>query len=94
MHWNIKENPDSKKVAHLAKVLNIEPLLAKLLILRGVETYDQAKTFFRPDLNNLHDPFLMKDMDLAVNRIEKSITNKETIMIFGDYDVMVPLLFL
>lgn len=87
MHWNIKENPDSKKIAHLAKVLNIELLLAKLLILRGIETYDQAETFFRPNLKDLHDPFLMKDMDLAVNRIEKAIKNKETIMIFGDYDV-------
>jgi single-stranded-DNA-specific exonuclease len=58
-----------------------------LLIQRGIETYDQAKTFFRPSLDDLHNPYLMKDMDKAVERIEKAIANNENIMVFGDYDV-------
>ncbi|MCF6350153.1 MAG: single-stranded-DNA-specific exonuclease RecJ [Flavobacteriaceae bacterium] len=87
MRWNVKEEPNPEKVISLAKTLNIDILLAKLLVLRNVETYDQAKAFFRPNLKQLHDPFLMKDMNLAVSRIEKAIINKENIMVFGDYDV-------
>ncbi|MEE9349260.1 MAG: single-stranded-DNA-specific exonuclease RecJ [Flavobacteriaceae bacterium] len=87
MRWNIKETPQNKITSHLSKVLNVEPVIAKLLALRGIETYDEAKTFFRPNLANLHNPFLMKDMDVAVNRIEKAIKNSENIMVFGDYDV-------
>jgi len=86
MRWSIKE-PNPKKVISLAKALQIDILLAKLLVIRNIEIYDQAKTFFRPNLDQLHDPFLMKGMDLAVNRIEKAIKNKENIMVFGDYDV-------
>ncbi len=87
MRWNIKPEPNSEKVTHLSKAINVEYVIAKLLVLRGVETYDEAKTFFRPKLTDLHNPFLMKDMDIAVNRIEKAIANNETILIFGDYDV-------
>ena len=87
MRWTIKPKPDSDKVNHLSKVLNVETFVASLLIQRGIETFDQAKKFFRPNLNDLHDPFLMKDMDKAVVRIETAIANNENILIFGDYDV-------
>ncbi len=87
MRWNLTEEPKSEKVAHLSKVLNVSPTISKLLLNRGIETYEQARTFFRPNLADLHDPFLMKDMDLAVQRIEKAMKSNENIMIYGDYDV-------
>ena len=87
MRWNIVANPEEKKVKHLAKELNVTPLVSKLLVNRGIETYQQAKTFFRPDIHDLHDPFLMKDMDLAIARIEKAMANNENMMVYGDYDV-------
>jgi single-stranded-DNA-specific exonuclease len=87
MRWNLKEEPNPLKIEKLAKELQVENTIAKLLVLRNIETYDAAKTFFRPSLDDLHDPFLMKDMDLAVQRIENAIANNENIMVFGDYDV-------
>ncbi len=87
MRWTIKPKPDSEKVNHLAKALNVETFVASLLIQRGIETFDQAKQFFRPNLHDLHNPYLMKDMDKAVERIEKAIENNENILVFGDYDV-------
>ncbi len=87
MRWTLREKPNSNKIKTLAKQLNIDTALATLLVQRGVETFDEAKAFFRPDLLNLHNPFLMKDMDKAVNRIEKAIANKEKILVYGDYDV-------
>jgi len=87
MRWKVKEEPNTDKVNKLSKALDIDTTIAKLLVLRGIETYDEAKNFFRPNLGGLHNPFLMKDMDLAVNRIEKAIANNENIMVFGDYDV-------
>ncbi len=87
MRWTIKPKPAQEQVNQLAKELNVESLVATLLIQRGITTFDQAKTFFRPSLDHLHDPFLMKDMDLAVNRIEQAIANEENILVFGDYDV-------
>ena len=87
MRWKIKPVPDSEKVDHLSKVLQIDLNLAKLLAQRNIKTFEQAKHFFRPSLKDLHDPFLMKDMDLAVERIEQAINNKENILIYGDYDV-------
>lgn len=87
MHWNIKPVPESSKVAHLKKVLGIPEKIAYLLVQRGVETYDQAKDFFRPDLAKLHDPYLMKDMELAVERLVKAIRSGEHILVYGDYDV-------
>ncbi len=87
MRWTIKPKADPEKAAMLASVLQCEKLIAELLIQRGIETFDDAKKFFRPSLNDLHDPYLMKDMDLAVARIEKAISSEEKIMIFGDYDV-------
>jgi single-stranded-DNA-specific exonuclease len=87
MRWTIKPKPSQDKVNLLAKALNVESFVASLLIQRGIETFDDAREFFRPTLNDLHDPFLMKDMDLAVSRIEKAIANNENILVFGDYDV-------
>ncbi len=87
MRWTLKPKPDTSIVNTLAETLNIDRMIASLLVQRGIETYDQAKKFFRPSLEDLHDPFLMKDMDLAVSRIEKAIANDENIMVYGDYDV-------
>lgn len=87
MRWTLKPKPSKEKIQHLAQALNITPFIASLLIQREVETYEQARQFFRPNLADLHNPFLMKDMDKAVVRIEKAIANKENILIFGDYDV-------
>lgn len=85
--WVLQNEGDSAKVEHLSKVLNIDHNLSNLLVQRGITTYEEAKEFFRPELSQLHDPFLMKDMDSAVNRIEMAIQRNEKIMIYGDYDV-------
>lgn len=87
MRWNIKPNPEPELVSQLATELKISKLIASLLVQRGITTFNQAKQFFRPSLNDLHDPYLMKDMDKAVHRIEKAIANQENILVFGDYDV-------
>src|SRR5690606_16131906 len=87
MRWNFKPLPDPEKTADLASVLNIHPVLASLLVQRGIETFDEAKAFFRPSLDDLHDPYLMKDMAKAVSRIERAIEKGENILVFGDYDV-------
>lgn len=85
--WIIKKEGASAVVEHLANVLNIDLNLANLLAQRGVTNFDEAKTFFRPELSQLHDPFLMKDMDKAINRIEMAVQRDEKILIYGDYDV-------
>ena len=87
MRWTIKSKPEKEKVQKLQSELQIDELIATLLLQRGVENYDQAKTFFRPSLKDLHNPYLMKDMDKAVARIETAIANEENILVFGDYDV-------
>lgn len=87
MRWTIKPIPSEDKIKHLAKALNVEEFVAQLLVQRGIETYEDAKLFFRPSLEHLHDPYLMKDMDKAVLRIEKAIANQERMLVFGDYDV-------
>jgi single-stranded-DNA-specific exonuclease len=87
MRWTLKTKPSKDKVKHLAQALNVEDFVATLLIQRGIETFEDAKNFFRPSLEHLHDPFLMKDMDKAVARIELAIENQENILVFGDYDV-------
>lgn len=87
MRWTIKPKPEQKEIDSLANALGVENLVAQLLIQRGVSTYAEAKKFFRPQLSDLHDPFLMKDMDVAVKRIEEAIANGENILVFGDYDV-------
>ena len=87
MRWNLKSKPEKEKVQALQNALQVDEIIATLLVQRGIETYDQAKTFFRPTLEDLHNPYLMKDMDKAVFRIEKAIANNENILVFGDYDV-------
>ncbi len=87
MRWTIKQKPSEDKIKHLAQALNVEDFVATLLIQRGIETFEDAKNFFRPSLEHLHDPFLMKDMDKAITRIELAIENQENILVFGDYDV-------
>lgn len=87
MRWTIKPKPKQKDIDDLAKALKVDDLVAQLLLQRGISTYEEAKNFFRPQLEGLHDPFLMKDMDIAVNRIEEAIANGENILVYGDYDV-------
>ena len=82
-----EKNIDSKAVKHLSSELKINTLLSEMLVRRNIKTYDEAKSFFRPKFEDLHDPFLMKDMDVASKRISQAITNKESLMVFGDYDV-------
>lgn len=87
MRWTIKPNPEPSKIKQLSHALKVEPSIAVLLLQRGIETYTQAKHFFRPSLDDLHDPFLMTDMDKAVARLETAISEGELIMVYGDYDV-------
>ncbi|MFT4834255.1 MAG: single-stranded-DNA-specific exonuclease [Marinoscillum sp.] len=85
--WVFRETPQGESLSNLANELNIEGELAALLVQRGVTDFDIARTFFRPSLSGLHDPFLMKDMDKAVNRLSEAIFSSEKILIYGDYDV-------
>ncbi|MDX9892586.1 MAG: single-stranded-DNA-specific exonuclease RecJ [Bacteroidales bacterium] len=85
--WIISELPDSNEVEKLSGILNIEKPLASLLLQRGIKTKEEALDFFEPKIENLHDPFLMADMDKAVDRLSKAIINNEKILIYGDYDV-------
>ncbi|WP_299521850.1 single-stranded-DNA-specific exonuclease RecJ [uncultured Lutibacter sp.] len=87
MRWTLKSEINPQITSKLAQELGVENTIAKLLVNRGIETFEQAKDFFRPNLNNLHNPYLMKDMDCAVSRIEKAISEGENILIYGDYDV-------
>jgi single-stranded-DNA-specific exonuclease len=84
--WNILQD-DKTITADLQKSLNIHPVLCKILSQRGINSFDSAKNFFRPQLSRLHDPWLMKDMDKAVDRILAALDTKEKILVFGDYDV-------
>lgn len=85
--WIVKDEADPAKVSKLSAALNVDTKIANLLVQRGIETYEQARIFFRPEISDLHNPFDMKDMDLAVKRLERAIDNKEKILIYGDYDV-------
>ncbi len=85
--WNLKTLPDEKDIQELSDVINTNPIISALLIQRGISNFEEAKTFFRPSLEQLHDPFLMKDMDIAVDRLSTAIRDKEKILIYGDYDV-------
>lgn len=87
MRWTIKSKPEKQKVQALQNALEVDEIIATLLIQRGIETFEEARSFFRPTLDDLHNPYLMKDMDKAVNRIENAIANNENILVFGDYDV-------
>ena len=85
--WIIAKDVDKQLVKSLSESLGIDEKLAILLVQRGITNFDEAKDFFRPSLEHLHDPFLMKDMDKAVDRLQKAITDGEKILIYGDYDV-------
>lgn len=87
MRWTLKPKPDLSKIETLQQALQVDPIVATVLIERGIKTFDEAKKFFRPSLKDLHNPFLMKDMDKAVARIEEAIANQENILVYGDYDV-------
>jgi single-stranded-DNA-specific exonuclease len=87
MRWTLKPKPEASKQAQLKEALQVDDVVASLLLQRGIENYEDAKTFFRPSFSDLHNPFLMKDMDKAVERIETAILQNENILVFGDYDV-------
>ena len=80
--WKIKENGHFDDIARLAQELNIDNILATLLIQRGINTFSKAKAFFRPELSNLYDPFLMNDMEKAVERLHSAISNQEKILVY------------
>ena len=84
--WCIKKAND-RIVKRLAEDLKTSEIIAHLLVLRGINSFEEAKVFFRPMLENLHDPFLMKNMQSAVNRLSSAIKNNEKILVYGDYDV-------
>ena len=85
--WVVKPQGDPATAAMLAAALRISPVLANLLVQRGIDTVEKAEKFFKPSLADLHDPFLMKDMEKAVERVERAVANQEKIMVYGDYDV-------
>ena len=85
--WLYKPIPEKEKIDALSKSININQYLAAILIQRGIETFEEAKKFFTPSLDDLHDPFLMKDMGRAVERIKLAIDRREKILVYGDYDV-------
>lgn len=88
MKWTLRHQPANEMlIKRLSAELNVSMLVASLLVNRGIKTFNEAKIFFRPQLSMLHDPFLMKDMDKAVSRLNKAINNKEKVLIYGDYDV-------
>ncbi|PZD77404.1 single-stranded-DNA-specific exonuclease RecJ [Mesonia sp. K7] len=87
MRWSIKPQPEEKQIEALAKELGVSSTIAKLLIQRDITTYEEAKNFFRPQITDLHNPFLMRDMQSAVDRILQAIKNEEYILVYGDYDV-------
>ncbi|MCH2217119.1 MAG: single-stranded-DNA-specific exonuclease RecJ [Flavobacteriales bacterium] len=87
MRWTINQNSDQKIINQLSNELSIDTTLAALLVNRGIVSFDDAKNFFRPKLEHLHNPFLMMDMDIAIKRIDQAISNKENILVYGDYDV-------
>ncbi len=87
MHWNIKDTPLKETTAHLIECLGVDAVVAQLLAQRGITTFEEARAFFRPHIGQLHDPFLMQDMDKAVGRLQQAIDQKEAVMVYGDYDV-------
>ena len=87
MKWNALPLASKNLVENLSEVLEVSPVIAQLLAQRGVNSFDEAKTFFRPDWAQLHDPFLMQDMTFAVNRIITAMEKNENVMVYGDYDV-------
>jgi single-stranded-DNA-specific exonuclease len=85
--WSVKAKPNDTAIQKLSTELNIDPILAALLLQRGIHDFEDARSFFRPETHQLHDPFLMKDMEKAILRIEQAFADGEKIMVYGDYDV-------
>jgi single-stranded-DNA-specific exonuclease len=85
--WKIREGADVENFRQLSSELGVDPVLAELLVQKGVRTFEQARSFFRPNLDDLHDPFLMQDMDKAVERVRQAVVSGEKILVYGDYDV-------
>ncbi|MTI39133.1 single-stranded-DNA-specific exonuclease RecJ [Fulvivirga lutimaris] len=85
--WVFKSAPEQDAIDNLSNSINVSPPIASILLQRGVDSFEAAKNFFRPSLDMLHDPFLMKDMDKAVDRVIKAFDSKEKILVYGDYDV-------
>lgn len=85
--WIFAQPEDTTAVSALQQSLGVSPVIAHLLALRGIKTFDQAKTFFRPTQENIYDPFLMKDMDVAASRLAAAVRNQEKVLVYGDYDV-------
>ena len=82
MRWKYREEVAQDLVRKLSESINVNPVLSAILVSRGIETFDQAKAFFRPSLEDLHDPFLMKDMDLAADRLVKAIDEGQKILVY------------
>ena len=85
--WVFNEEVDEDDIAQLSREINVNTTIAKILIQRNISDFDLAKKYFRPSLDQLHDPFLMRDMDKALERIQLAIDKNENILIYGDYDV-------
>lgn len=85
--WSAKPLPNPEIVARLSQEINVSKHIANILVQREIDTFEKAKQFFRPSLTDLHDPFLMKDMDIAYSRIKTALQNQEKMMVYGDYDV-------
>lgn len=85
--WSAKQIPNQEVVARLSKEINVSIHIANILVQRGIDTFEKAKQYFRPSLSDLHDPFLLKDMDVAYTRIKDAVTKQEKMMVYGDYDV-------
>lgn len=87
IEWVVKAKKLKEDASQLSNELNVDIIIADMLVSRGIKTFDQSKSFFRPNISHLHDPFLMKDMNIAVERILLAINQNEKIMVYGDYDV-------
>ncbi len=85
--WLVAETPSADEIQSLSKAINVNPYLSQILIQRGIKDFDEAKSFFRPSLTDLHDPFLMNGMEAAVSRLQQAIQTEQKILIYGDYDV-------
>jgi single-stranded-DNA-specific exonuclease len=85
--WLYKEKPSQEEIQRLGQELNVNPYLTSVLLQRGIQDFESARKFFRPSVDQLHDPFLMKDMEAAVERIKTAVDQKEKILVYGDYDV-------
>lgn len=85
--WRAKPLPNQEQVLQLSESIRVNPYISTILVQRGIDTYEKAEKFFRPKLEDLHNPFEMKDMDVAIKRIQTAVTNQEGILVYGDYDV-------